>query len=215
MPKLILASNTNFLDIPELNDYLDIPLEKAKILYITTGANKVNDDSFVKRHLERVAERNLNYTPYDIEHKSEDEISSTMDNYDIVHMEGGNTFHLLKTIRETSFEIILKKRLHSGINYIGTSAGSYVASPSIVPATWNDGGFDKCGLKDLTGMGLVPFVIKAHYTEERKESILENAKHLKWPLRILADDEAIAVDGNNFQLIGKGEEITLENLQNE
>lgn len=215
MPKLILASNTNFLDIPDLNDYLDIPLEIAKILYITTGSNKVKDDSFVKRHLERVAERNLNYTSYDIKGKTEAEISKTLDNHDIIHMEGGNTFYILKTIQETNFETILREKLNNGLNYIGTSAGSYVVTPSIITATWNDRGFDRCGLEDFAGMNFVPFVLKAHYTNERKETILNNTKDLRWPLRILNDYQAFAVNNQEVKFIGKGEEITLDQLQNE
>jgi dipeptidase E len=215
MSKLILASNTKFLDIPNLNEHLDVPIQKAKILYIATGAKKVDDVSFVERHLHRVAERNLNYTAYDIEGKSEREISKTMDNYDVIHLEGGNTFHILKTIYTTNFDKILKRRLEEGMNYIGTSAGSYVMTPSIITATWNDRGFDRCGLEDHTALNYVPFVLKAHYTKERKQSILDNSLGLKWPLKILTDNQAIAVDGNNYQLIGEGEEITLEQLQDE
>lgn len=215
MPKLILASNTNFLDIPNLNDYLDIPLQKAKILYITTGTTKVDDVSFLRRHLERVAERNLNYTSYDIEGKSETEISKTMDDYDVIHLEGGNTFHILKTIYNTNFDKILKKRLDEGMNYIGTSAGSYVMTPSIITATWNDRGFDRCRLEDFTALNYIPYILKAHYTKERRQSILDNAQGLKWPLKILTDNQAIAVNGDNYQLIGEGVEITLENFQNE
>ncbi len=215
MPKLILASNTKFLDIPNLNEHLDVPIQKAKILYITTGANKVDDVSFVERHLERVAERNLNYMSYDIEGKSETEISKTMDNYDIIHMEGGNTFHILKTIYTTNFDKILKRRLDEGMNYIGTSAGSYVMTPSIITATWNDRGFDRCRLEDFTALNYIPFILKAHYTKECRQSILDNAQGLKWPLKILTDNQAIAVNGDNYQLIGEGVEITLENFQNE
>jgi dipeptidase E len=215
MSKLILAANTNFMDIPDLNDHLDIPLQKARVLYITTGANKVEDVSFVERHLHRVAERNLKYTAYDIEGKSEREISKTLDDYEIIHMEGGNTFHILKTIYDTNFDKILKKKLDKGMNYIGTSAGSYVMTPSIITATWNDRGFDRCGLEDHTALNYVPFVLKAHYTKERKQSILDNSLGLKWPLKILTDNQAIAVDGNNHKLIGESKEITLEQLQNE
>ncbi|HRP37037.1 MAG TPA: Type 1 glutamine amidotransferase-like domain-containing protein, partial [Candidatus Dojkabacteria bacterium] len=213
--KIILASNTKFLDIPNLNENLDVPLQKAKILYIITGSKKVFDNSFVQRHLNRVTERNLNYTSYDIEGKSETEISKKMDNYDIIHMEGGNTFHILKTIYATNFDKILKKRLDEGMNYIGTSAGSYVMTPSIITATWNDRGFDRCGLEDFTALNYVPFILKAHYTKERRQSILDNSTDLKWPLKILTDNQAIAVNGDSFKLIGEGEEITLESLQNE
>ncbi|MCA9380240.1 Type 1 glutamine amidotransferase-like domain-containing protein [Candidatus Dojkabacteria bacterium] len=215
MSKLILASNTNFLDILDLNDYLDIPIQKAKVLYIITGSNRVHDDSFVKRHLKRVAERNLNYTSYDIEGKSETEISKTMEDYDIIHMEGGNTFHILRTIYDTSFNKILKKRLDEGMNYIGTSAGSYVMTPSIITATWNDRDFDRSGLEDFSALNYVPFVLKAHYSEDRKQSILDNVSGLSWPLRILTDDQAIAVNNDDYNLIGNGPEITLERLQNQ
>ncbi len=215
MSKLILASNTNFLDITELKSHLDIPIDKARILYVITGTKKTFDNSFMHRHLKRVAERGLNYISYDIEGKSEHELSNKLKDFDIIHIEGGNTFHLLKTIQDTHFDTILKDKIESGLNYIGTSAGSYIMTPSIITATWNERGLDRFSLEDFTAMNFVPFVMKAHYREDRKESILDNVRDLKWPLKILTDEQAIAVDGNNFALIGTGEEITLEKLEHE
>ena len=215
MQRLILASNTTFLDIPELNEHLDLQLEKAKILYITTASNKVHDISYVNKNLSRVRDRNLIYEIYDIEGKSKDNLDKKLSDFDILHMEGGNTFHLLKTIYDTGFDKVLKKHIKRGLNYIGTSAGSYVMTPSIITATWNDRGFDRCGLIDLTALSYVPFVLKCHYTEERKQSILDNSKNLIYPLKILKDGQAIAVHGDKYKLIGEGSEITLEILQNE
>lgn len=215
MQKLILASNTKFLDIPNLNDYLDTPIEEAKILYVITGSKKVSDNSFVERHLSRTRERNLNYESYDIEGKTIEELDGKLSQFEILHMEGGNTFHILKTIFDTGFDKVLKKHINRGMNYIGTSAGSYVMTPSIVTATWNDRGHDRCGLTDFNALGYVPFVLKCHFTKERKQSIIENSINLHHPLRILTDGQAIAVDGESHKLIGKGEEITLESLQNE
>ncbi len=76
---------------------------------------------------------------------------------------GGNTFCLLRHLRSTGSLAAIRERVEAGAPYMGWSAGSNVASPTI--CTTNDmpivdpGGFD--------ALGLVPFQINPHYTRER------------------------------------------------
>lgn len=79
---------------------------------------------------------------------------------DILLVGGGNTFRLLLELRERGCLQAIRQAVQAGTPYVGWSAGSVVATPSI--ATTNDmpivdpGGFD--------ALGLVPFQINAHYT---------------------------------------------------
>jgi len=74
---------------------------------------------------------------------------------------GGNSFHLLKEMRERRLLERVAARVRDGMPYIGWSAGSNLASPTI--RTTNDmpivdpGGFD--------ALGLIPFQINPHYIE--------------------------------------------------
>ncbi|HSC47172.1 MAG TPA: dipeptidase PepE [Gammaproteobacteria bacterium] len=74
---------------------------------------------------------------------------------------GGNTFRLLQQLQALKLLGPLRERVQSGVPYLGWSAGSNLACPTIrttndMPAAWPDGG---------DALGLVPFQINPHYTE--------------------------------------------------
>lgn len=79
---------------------------------------------------------------------------------EIIAVGGGNTFNLLKCCRELGLLPVIKRRVQEGAPYIGWSAGSNLASPTI--CTTNDmpivdpGGFD--------ALGLIAFQLNPHYT---------------------------------------------------
>lgn len=79
----------------------------------------------------------------------------------LVVVGGGNTFHLLKEMRERNLLAPIRQAVENGVGYVGWSAGSNLACPTI--RTTNDmpivepGGFD--------ALGLLPFQINPHYIE--------------------------------------------------
>jgi len=205
MPTIILTSSRNILENGEVEKYLPKSLIESKILYITTAINKSEDIHHVVQTREIFKESGFNYTEYDIEGKTEEELREALRSIDILYMEGGNPFYLLKAIRETGFEKLIKEAVNRGVVYWGASAGSYVACPSIIVSTWS--GVRKThGVTDFTGMNLVPFVVKAHYTPEIADIVREKSKDLEYPLRILTDDQAIVVKDGEEYFLG-GEEI--------
>ncbi len=78
---------------------------------------------------------------------------------------GGNTFQLLRTLYSTELLRAIRKRVSEGMPYIGWSAGSNVACPTIM--TTND--MPIAEVPTLRAMGLVPFQINPHYTDARIE----------------------------------------------
>lgn len=78
---------------------------------------------------------------------------------------GGNTFHLLKLLRGSGLLAEAKKAVLEGMPYVGWSAGSNVACPTIM--TTNDMPVVDPG--GLDALGLVPFQINPHYTDARLE----------------------------------------------
>jgi dipeptidase E len=129
----------------------------------------------------------------------------------VIHVEGGNTFYLLRAVRATGFDGVIKRAIERGVAYVGTSAGAYIACPTIVVATWNPE-MDRCGLvtpDELVGLNLVPFVIKAHYTEEKREQVTTNRGSLAYPLRILRDGQGIFVTDTEVRFVGVGNEIII------
>ena len=89
---------------------------------------------------------------------------------------------------------------------MGVSAGSYIACPTIEIAGWKHADWNTVGLKDLTAMGLIPFLIKAHFVTEEKDFVSQQAKKTEFPLVALADTQAILVEDNKIKLVGEGGE---------
>jgi peptidase E len=117
---------------------------------------------------------------------------------------------LLKSIKESGFDKVIKKLLPQGLIYMGASAGSYVACPTIEMATWkHQDKYDHYGLTDLTAMNLVPFLLMAHYKPENQELLKEEISQANLPVKILTDEQAIMAQDGSFKLIGKGGEIKL------
>ena len=155
-------------------------------------------------------ENHIFFEEIDIEGKSKNEILNFFKNKNIIHVEGGNTFYLLKAIRESGFVEILKKLLNEGRVYIGTSAGAYIMCPTIEVANWNETGRDRFGLTDFTALNYVPFVLKVYYKDEAENLIKEKMKILKYPLRILKDGEGILVENNEAIFYGEQNETMLK-----
>lgn len=90
-----------------------------------------------------------------------DDAAEALAEAEFVLVSGGNTFRLLAEARARGWLAPLKALVRAGLPYVGWSAGSNLAAPSI--ATTNDmpivdpQGFD--------ALGLVPFQINAHYTD--------------------------------------------------
>jgi len=74
---------------------------------------------------------------------------------------GGNTFRLLKTLQDAGMIPILADRGLAGMPYIGSSAGTNIATPTI--RTTNDMPIVQPASFDA--IGLVPFQINPHYID--------------------------------------------------
>jgi len=157
-------------------------------------------------------ELGFNVEEIDISGKKEAEVMRVLELKDIIFVAGGNTFFLLKSMRECNFGKIVRKLMKLGKVYIGVSAGSIVAGQTIKTAGWKDADKNVVGLKNLKGLGLVPFDIFVHYTPDWAETIkqqIPNSKKRAKKLRIITDDQAILVQGKEVSLIGDGEQVIL------
>ncbi|NMC35974.1 type 1 glutamine amidotransferase-like domain-containing protein [Candidatus Beckwithbacteria bacterium] len=206
---LILTSSGKFIIQNNINQYLPKKITDCKIAYISTASKKVHDDSYAKNFQNTINKLNFSFNDIDIAGMNEGELRKALDGHDIIFVEGGNTYYLLKSVRDSNFEKVIKEKLSEGVVYIGSSAGSYITGPSIIMSTFNERGFDRFGITDFTAMNIVPFLLKAHYTPDMMERLKKDFSNTGHPLRILTDKQALIINNGAVQLLGEGDEIIL------
>ncbi|MFA5052954.1 MAG: Type 1 glutamine amidotransferase-like domain-containing protein [Parcubacteria group bacterium] len=205
--KLILGSDISFL-LEYGYNLTGIPKEQMKIGYITT-ASKGDRTDFNKKLKQIIKDNGYSFEEIDIEGKTKEELINLFKDKNIIHIEGGSTFYLLRAIRKSGFAEVLKEFLEEGKIYIGTSAGSYIMCPTIEVSDWDRTGKDRFGVTDFTALNYVSFVLKAHYTDEKETEVKENMKNSKYPIRLLKDGQGILIEDDNTTFFGKEPETVL------
>lgn len=129
---------------------------------------------------------------------------------DAVAVGGGNSFQLLRSLYSSQLIRAIRVRVLGGLPYIGWSAGSNVASPTIM--TTNDMPITE--VPTLRAMGLVPFQINPHYTdatipghggESRDQRIAEFlVLNPRVPVVGLTEGSLLHVDGDLMTVEGRG-----------
>jgi dipeptidase E len=133
--------------------------EHAKrALFVPYAGVTLSWDDYAANVAERFGRFNVHVTSV---HKVKHAVRE-IESADAIIVGGGNTFHLLKQLYDNGTLWAIRERVLAGVPYIGWSAGSNVACPTI--RTTND--MPVVEPSRLDAMRLVPFQINPHYTEE-------------------------------------------------
>jgi dipeptidase E len=161
MRLLLISNSTNpgepYLDYPKYNIKEFLGLKPVKALFIPYAAVTFPFDVYEEKVSERF--REIGHDIISI-HRFTDPVSAVSGASAIV-VGGGNTWKLLKTIRDNNLIEIVRKKVLEGIPYIGWSAGSNMACPTI--RTTND--MPIVEPDSFTAFNLIPFQINPHYLD--------------------------------------------------
>jgi dipeptidase E len=127
---------------------------------------------------------------------------------DAIFIGGGNTFRLLKALQDLQLLEPIRRRIREGAPYIGSSAGSNVAGPTI--KTTND--MPIVQPRSFAALGLVPFQINPHYQdpdptskhmgETREERILQFLEENETPVLAMREGASVRVENQSVTLRG-------------
>jgi dipeptidase E len=177
--RLLLLSNSKnagsgYLDHAEqqIKDFFGQHVRQ--ILFVPFASVRVSFDDFAAIVGERFRRMGYELRPVHREANAR----SAVNQAEAIAVAGGNTFHLLSHIYKHDLLEAIRSRVMTGAPYIGWSAGSNVACPTI--KTTND--MPIVEPPSFNALGLVPFQINPHYLdahpqghqgETREERILE------------------------------------------
>ena len=204
MTKLLLTSaGMNMKD--ELVKILPKPANQLKLAHIITATKTESNTNYAKRDKQRMIDLGFDVEDIDIEGKNEKDLRLLLQNMDVVSVQGGNTFYLLKQVKLSGFDKVIKDFIAQGKIYIGVSAGSYIACPTIEQSTWKTKASGAFGVTDFTALNLVPFLIFAHFTEEVRDLVEKGTTSTKYPVVALSDTQAVLVEDGKWKVVGEGE----------
>ncbi len=148
-------------------------------------------------------------------HSFEDQHSAARD-ADGVYVGGGNSFLLIRDLHERGLVAPIRDRALAGAPYLGVSAGSNVACPSMM--TTND--MPIVLPPSFESFGIVPFQINPHYHpgkvlfmdgeevanhygESRAQRIAEYHRHESTPVLGMWEGSFVQWDGSRGRLTGR------------
>jgi dipeptidase E len=130
---------------------------KKRLAFVPLAAVPEQQADYVAKVAAVFAGMNVELVPL----MGEMDMAAALDSADAVAVGGGNSFLLLRQMYRTGLVRIVADRVRKGMPYLGWSAGSNVACPTIM--TTND--MPVVEPPSLRAMHLVPFQINPHYTE--------------------------------------------------
>jgi len=138
-----------------------------------------------------------------------DNLKKAVEQTDAIFIGGGNTFRLLKALQDLELLEPIRRKVKSGAPYIGSSAGSNVAGPTI--KTTKD--MPIVQPHSFDALGLVPFQISPHYLdadpnsthmgETQEERILQFLEENETPVVGIREGAWLLIENGGVTLKGE------------
>lgn len=209
--KLLLTSSglANDSIVTALEKLVGTPLKNLPLAFIPTASNvESGGKDWVIRDLICLQELGFSVDIVDISALPKTLWLPRLEAAKVLFFEGGNTFHLMHWIEKSGLKDELSDLLKSRI-YVGVSAGSCVAGPTIYNSVQNLFGesYDleiKLGLH-LVDLQIVPHLNSTHFYKITESNLREAAKELSEPVYAIDDNSALVVNDAEIKVVSEGE----------
>lgn len=157
--KLLLISNSTlhgsgYLDHVE-KEIQDFVASGSRVVFVPHAVH--DRRAYAAKAQKRFLDMGLTLTSiHDVSNKAR-----AVDEAEVIFVGGGNTFRLLKGLHDDNLLAPIRRRVAMGVPYIGSSAGSIVACPTL--KTTKD--MPVVEPPSFEALGLVPFQISPHYLD--------------------------------------------------
>ena len=193
--KLLIAGGGEPEQVQPLDEYFANYVGKGKILYIPVAMYKIPYDECESWFRETYAK----YKLYNIDVCTDLKKAPNLNEYKAVFIGGGNTFKLLKEIKDNNFDSVLKEYLDNGGFVYGGSAGAIIFGKTIKTSSHSDKNF--VNLNVLNGLNLLNgYDVWCHYNEENDRN---NVLKLEKSTIVLYEESGVLFNGKEFITIGK------------
>lgn len=179
-----------------------ISLKKA-VIVTTASVEYKEKDRHIPRLVEELKSLGLDVDYFDFDFQD----PKLLLEYDVIEINGGNPFYLLKSIKQSNCRSILQKLVDEK-SVIGISAGSIVMQNNIVLiAQYSPEMNEGINLLDLTGLGFSNVEILPHYDRflNRFEKFEERAREYEIANRCkvirINDGQGVIIGSNDYTLV--------------
>lgn len=209
MRALLISNSTNpgeaYLDYPKSNIKKFLGDKPVKAIFIPYAAITFSYDEYEEKVNNRFNE--IGHSVVGIHHFSD--YKKALEEAEAIVVGGGNTWKLVRMLHDNELMEIIKKKVTNGTPYIGWSAGSNVACPTL--RTTND--MPIIDPKSFDTANIIPFQINPHYLdthptnhggETREDRINEFITENKDVYVVgLREGTMLLLDGSKLSLIGE------------
>jgi len=191
----------------EIENILGKKAKDIKLVFIPTAGMVEEEKGWIENDRSGLVEAGFEINDYDITDKTPKDIEKDLNMYDVIHVNGGDTFYLLIQARKSGFDKWIKEKVLSGEKiYTGSSAGSIACAPNTMDAEFFENYDYFKELKTYEGFGLVDFMIFPHWgSEDFKEKFLNHRIEVAYKadnkIILLNDWQYMKVEGDKYRIV--------------
>ena len=219
MNLLLFSNSTNYgqkyfeFPVPYISDFLSHGGRKNCLFFPYAGVT-VSWGDYEQRVRDKFEE--MGHTLVSVHHS--DNILKAIEDAEVIVVGGGNTFNLVHHLHKFGAVEPIRKKVLAGTPFIGWSAGSNVACPTI--CTTND--MPIIQPVSFEALNLIPFQINPHYTDavipnhggETREARIQEYLEINRTRKVLGLKEGalIQYSKHKAELLGTGAKLFEHNV---